>query len=186
MKGPSKTKGAFNIKATHTWALLLNFEEFCEVVGYSGTLIPLVAKLIKYLKIIYKWEFLTEKDWEELALYEREFPVFIEDWMICIGRDSNRNYYHTLAVEIPRSINIHKSVWKFSSDITETYVYILKYCIPLYSTRGGFKQNPTLQTLKRLCMHAFAGVKGWVPLAGLVSPWEKEKLRSFLENKFPI
>ena len=54
VKGPSKSKQVFNIKATHTWALLNNFSEFCEIVRYTGELIILVPDLIRYLKIVYK------------------------------------------------------------------------------------------------------------------------------------
>lgn len=147
MKGPFRD--TWNVKATESFELFKNVQEFCDRLALDGgVVVPLVRELVEKLKVLYKWEFCTHEDWEELHHYEATMPAFIDKWRDELGltaADKYHNYFHTLTVEVPKSIRRKGSAWKYSSDITETYVHIMKEMLLDFTTRGGCDQNPCKQ-----------------------------------------
>ena len=161
-----------------------NFGELCEILNYHGPAIAMVEELQKHLKTLYKWEFKTVNDYLELIAYERDFPDFIQRWRekICGSMQKFRNYYHTLTYEVPESIWRHGSAWKYSSDITETFVCLIKNHLLDYSTRGGFKQNPCLQIMYRLAVRSIAYTRGFGSESLIISPYEIARIAQIYAN----
>lgn len=177
-KGPNPITKTWNMKATDTFNWFANFERFAVTVGYAGPAVPLVERILGFYKTLYKWEFVTEQDWAELEAYEQDFPVFLDEWRHAIVGDDTkfRNYYHTLLYEVPESIHRKGSAWKYSSDITETYVCLVKHQMSSYTTRGGFKKNPAVQLMQRMAVRTACYSNGLGSVSTMISPYEWKKL----------
>lgn len=183
-RGPNKINGNWHIKATETFNWFQKFPEFCELVGYSGPALHLVEEMLHHFKTLYKWEFKTPEDELELQAYERDFPVFVDSWRDNItGYDKYRNYYHTLAHEVPRSIRHRGSAWKYASDITETYVCIIKNQVLDHTTRGGLKMNPAKQLLERMAVRSACYSNGLGSTTAMISPWETKRLQLLVQDQ---
>ncbi len=50
----------------------------------------------------------------------------MEQWREQVGGGRSRNYYHWLAEEAIIQIEMSGSIWKYSSDITESFVHVIK------------------------------------------------------------
>jgi hypothetical protein len=182
-RGPN-IKGSWHIKATEAFQMFQHFDELCNAVGYVGPANELVRQLLRHLKTLYKWEFVTDADMQELEAYEHDFPIFLDMWREDIVQDATkyRNYWHAMMWEIPESIHRHGSAWKYSSDITETYVCIIKNQMLDYTTRGGFGVNPCVQLMQRMAVRTCVYSKGLGNEELLISPYEKVRLRDILLN----
>lgn len=121
----------------------------CEALEVDGSaVVALVKELVEKLKVLYKWQFVTREDWEALHEYERTMPGFIDRWRDELGltqKEKYHNYFHTLSVEVPKSIRRKGSAWKYSSDITKTFVHLMKEMFADFTTRGGCDQDPCQQ-----------------------------------------
>jgi hypothetical protein len=182
-RGPN-LKGSWHLKATETFTMFQHFDELCAAVGYQGCATQLVQQLLAHLKTLYKWEFTTDQDFRELIAYERNFPVFLDEWREEIVQDAAkyRNYWHTLMYKIPESIWRFGSAWKYSSDITETYVCLLKDQLLDFTTRGGFGANPCVQVMQRMAVRSAVYSKGLGNVEMMISPYEKKRLNDIFLN----
>ena len=123
---------------------------------------------------------------QELKDYIVQFPAFLNMWRVGLQRTTYRNYYHYLTVEVPASIIRWGSVYKYSSDITETYVHILKKMYPLYSSRSGGKaahNNPCQQVMSRLGMKSLIFSLGIGNQQLVISNHEADKLNTYLKKQ---
>jgi hypothetical protein len=87
-----------------------------------------------------------------LKFYTFQVSTFIDCWRSQISNGKQRNYYHFLAVEAAIQIEHSGSIWKYASDITESYVHIIKDCFLKYTTRGGSNRHWTKQVHYNLCI----------------------------------
>lgn len=183
-KSPTKLSGSWHVRAIETFTIFQHFEKLCKSIQYKGPAISLVKKLLGHFKTLYKWEFITEEDWKELGNYQAEFPVFLDKWREDIVQDPGkyRNYWHALCWEIPESIYRKKSAWKYSSDITETYVCLIKNQALDFTTRGGLGQNPCVQLMERMTVHSKCYERGLGSHKMMISPYEKKKLSEIMNN----
>lgn len=182
--GPSILTSSWHVKATETFELFKNFESFCRSIDFDDDVVQsLVAEFLVWMKTLYKWDFVTDEDWALLDQYEIGFPAFVEIWREEIaGVDKCRNYYHTLSVEVPKSICRWGSAWKYSSDVTETYVCVLKNQFRMYTTRGGMGANASFQVMQRLGMKTLAYIKGFANEKLMISNYELRRLDTYVQQ----
>lgn len=180
-RGPKR--GSWHIKATETFQLFKHIQVLCNDLEFDGVvLVALVRALVDKLKVLYKWEFITDEDWDELQAYEDTMEGFIANWRAQLQLGNKyRNYYHTLSVEVPKSIRKKGSAWKYSSDITETFVHVLKGMLLDFTTRGGCDQDPTRQAMERCAMRSIAYTKGFGSLSLMISPHEWKKISDYAD-----
>jgi len=171
--------GIWNIKATHTWVLLLNWVEWCDLVGIRDpAVLQLVDNLHYLFSVIYTWAFVTLEDAVKLTVLERDASRFVDEWIQHIAHTKDRNYYHWLAVEAFQQIKSCGSIWKYASDVTESFVFVFKNVISHFTSHGGGKHGKhwTEQGLSRVCVQALLRALGSAELRDMISRYEFKKI----------
>lgn len=174
----------WNIKATHTWELILNWQDWADTILLENeTVAALVENLVELFETLYTWSFVSVADAVRLETLRVEAPIFIKQWKQFISNNKERNYYHWLAYEAYNQIKLSGSVWKYSSDITESFVHVLKTCFLRFTNRGGGfagSSSWTEQALFRVCVQTFMkslDAKEW---SSLLSAYEKRKIIEYV------
>lgn len=146
----------WNIKATHTWELILHWAEWCDAIQLHSDLYDeLVAALVEFFEVIYMWTFKSFSDLVRLFHFKEHIDEFVDEWSRVMGGGKERNYYHWLAVEAFIQLIESGSIWKYASDVTESLVHVIKETFLKYTTRGGANKCWTEQVLSRSLMKSF-------------------------------
>lgn len=101
---------------------------------------------------VYTFEFTEVEACSRLEFFRANVRDFVERWKIGLESTTDRNYYHWLSVEALRSIYHRGSVWKYASDVTESYVHIIKSHFAKYTNKGGAGRFWTKQVMTRILM----------------------------------
>jgi len=114
-----------------------------------------------------------------LEFFAASVGLFVEQWLQLVAPGRKHNYYHWLEFEALQEILKHGSVWKYASDVTESFVHILKDTYLHFTTRGGSKNGAhwVKQALEHICiklaLKAFNGESDW---RCMISPYERKKM----------
>ena len=168
--------GKWNPKASHTWELILNWADWCTTIKlYNPEYNMLVASLVKHFEVIYTWAFRTVYELVSLHQFQLTVSNFVERWRQVMGGGKNRNYYHWLAVESFLQIMASGSIWKYSSDITESFVHVIKDCYLKYTNRGGKNRSWTRQVMQRILLKVTLKSLSSEEWTDMISPFEKRR-----------
>eukprot|EP00026_Physarum_polycephalum_P015719 Phypoly_transcript_16468.p1 GENE.Phypoly_transcript_16468~~Phypoly_transcript_16468.p1 ORF type:complete len:279 (+),score=30.05 Phypoly_transcript_16468:61-837(+) len=173
--------GSWTIKACHTWEFLLHWESWCTTTGINNPAVAeLVDELTFYFQTLYKWCFATVEDIACLTVFAENVSTFISQWTTIIAPGRQRNYYHWLEVEALKEIQAHGSVMRFASDVTESFVHVLKDTYLHFTSRGGGKHNPhwIKQAMERICIKLLLKAYGSTEISRMLSPYERKKIVS--------
>lgn len=143
--------GKFNMMASHTWELILNWNSWAATIGLRNQVVhELVEELEVLFQTLYTWNFKSDLEKINLLLFRARVRGFVKEWREVIGRKKERNYYYWLEVEAIEQIDESGSVWKYASDITESFVHLIKVTYARFTNRGGRGRHWTKQVLQRI------------------------------------
>lgn len=131
----------WNIKACHTWKLILNWKDFSLATGTNDPEVACIVKdLVWMFERFYTQNFELEEDKEMLAVFKDGVSRFIARWRQIVAPSKQQSYYHQLEVEAILEIEKNGSIWKYTSDVTESFVHVFKQTYLRFTTyRGGRK-----------------------------------------------
>lgn len=117
-----------------------------------------------------------------LQIFSERIAEFVDKWRSVMAPGRSRNYYHWLQVEALKEIQEHGSVWKYASDVTESYVHILKDAYLNFSSRGGAKHNPhwVKQVMHRVLIKMLLKALHNEPWLKILTPYERKRLSASL------
>lgn len=178
--------GKWNIKATHTWELILHWRELCDIIGlHNDEYDYLILELIFHFQVVYTWSFTSMHDLVALSVFEQNVSTFVNHWARVMGGGRmDRNYYHWLAVEAMHQIKKSGSIWKYSSDITESFVHVLKDCYLRFTTRGGMR-HWTRQVMSKVLIKVFVQALSCEDWYDMLTPFERKKLVKEYLSRLP-
>jgi hypothetical protein len=144
----------------------------------------LVENLISLFETLYMWGFYTVDDAIRLTILRDEASAFVDDWRMHIANGRERNYYHWLAEEAYLQILKSGSVWKYASDVTESFVHVLKDCFARFTSRGGGGRSDwTEQALFRVCTKVLTRALSASEWVDLLSKHEQKKVIEYVINQ---
>ncbi len=136
----------------------------------------LVAQLLAIFEVVYTWSFVTVYDKVMLDYFTEKVVEFIAKWKPVMGGGKSRNYYHWLQVEALIQIKVSGSIWKYSSDITESFVHLIKDYYLRYSNRGGLQKHWTKQVMHRILVRVYLKSLNCEDWTDIMTTFEKRKL----------
>lgn len=143
--------GKWNLKACHAWELILNWQSWCDTIHlHDPTYNWLVNELVFHFETIYTFAFRTNYEVSCLLVFLEAVGDFVASWRQYISGGKSRNVYHWLAVEVPFQILECGSIWEFASDVTESFVCLIKTTFLHYTNRGGVQKHWTCQVMQRI------------------------------------
>lgn len=176
-------RGKWNIKACQTGELAKNWDSWCQAIGLVNPVVSwLVTELLQHFEVVKTYAFETEYDLFILRRFEATVEDFIFRWRRDVANWRNRNYYHWLAHEAKRQIYESGSIWKYASDITESFVHVLKDTYLKFSNRGGLNSSWTKQVLNRVLMKVQVRSMSSQHTYDMMSRYERRK---FVETIIP-
>lgn len=156
----------------------MNWCEIAALCNIPAEVNTLVEELKNIFYVLYTWSFENVHDLEALNMMRRRVVSFVEDWRAAMGYKW-RNYYHWLAHEALRQIFYRGSLWKYASDVTESFVHVVKDKFAKYTNRGGCKRHWTKQVLHRILIDVYVTtLEGGDGVDSLLSRHEKKRLWS--------
>ena len=156
--------------------MILNWNDLAATIHLIDPLLAaLVKELVELFEVVYSWAIESVADWVMLDRFRRNAANFIKRWRDTVAPNRNRNYYHWLAIEAVLQIQACGSIWKYSSDITESFVHVLKECFLRFTNRGGTKRHWTRQAMLRVLVKVLITSKSGKDVIAMLTPYERKK-----------
>ena len=76
------------------------------------------------------------------------------------------------------------SIWKYSSDITESFVHVIKDYYLRFTSRGGAKRSWTRQVMERLAVKVVVQALSKCEWLDMLSPFERRKFYEALARMY--